>query len=78
MWRHHSRTASPNAGWTMSGMAGALGVELEKEGHYRLGDSARSLESADISRAVQSMYLVAGLGLLMAAAIILLTFGILR
>ncbi|CAI8006518.1 Cobalamin biosynthesis protein CobD, partial [Geodia barretti] len=78
MWRDHSRTDSPNAGWTMSGMAGALGVELEKEGHYRLGDSARPLESADITRAVQSMYWVAGLGLFIAAAIILLTFGILR
>ncbi len=78
MWRDHSRTDSPNAGWTISGMAGALGVELEKEGHYRLGDSARPLESADITRAVQSMYWVAGLGLFIAAAIILLTFGILR
>ena len=41
MWRDHSRTASPNAGWTMSGMAGALGVALEKEGHYLLGDANR-------------------------------------
>jgi len=37
----HGRTASPNAGWTMSAMAGALGVTLEKVGHYRLeGGSA--------------------------------------
>ena len=76
MWRDHARTASPNAGWTMSGMAGALGVELEKEGHYRLGDSTRSLEGEDITRAVQSMYLVAGLGLLIALGIILLKDGI--
>ena len=76
MWRDHARTASPNAGWTMSGMAGALGVELEKEGHYRLGDPTRSLEGADITRAVQSMYLVAGLGLLIALGIILLKDGI--
>ena len=72
MWRDHARTASPNAGWTMSGMAGALGVELEKEGHYRLGDATRPLEPADIGRAVQSMYLVAGLGLLIALGLILL------
>jgi adenosylcobinamide-phosphate synthase len=38
MWRDHGRTASPNAGWTMSAMAGALGVRLEKAGVYRLGD----------------------------------------
>ena len=76
MWRDHARTASPNAGWTMSGMAGALGVELEKEGHYRLGDPTRSLEGEDITRAVQSMYLVAGLGLLIALGIILLKDGI--
>ena len=31
------RTESPNAGLTMAAMAGALGVTLEKHGHYRLG-----------------------------------------
>ncbi|MCX7912812.1 MAG: cobalamin biosynthesis protein [Dehalococcoidales bacterium] len=33
----HRRTESPNAGWPMSAMAGALGVRLEKVGHYVLG-----------------------------------------
>lgn len=52
MWAEHSRTASPNAGWTMSAAAGALGVTLEKQGHYRLGD-ARDLPSTEhISRAI--------------------------
>ena len=72
MWRDHARTASPNAGWTMSGMAGALGVELEKEGHYRLGDPSRPLEPGDISRAVQSMYWVAGWGILVSLGLIIL------
>jgi adenosylcobinamide-phosphate synthase len=35
--REGRRTESPNAGLTMAAMAGALGVTLEKHGHYRLG-----------------------------------------
>jgi adenosylcobinamide-phosphate synthase len=31
-------TASPNAGQTMAAIAGAVGVTLEKRGHYRLGE----------------------------------------
>ena len=77
MWRDHARTASPNAGWTMSGMAGALGVELEKEGHYKLGDAIRPLEPQDIDRAVQSMYLVAAAGFLIGLVIIYVKYAIL-
>ena len=52
MGRHRARTASPNAGWTMAAMAGALGVTLEKPGAYRLGcGEAASVE--DIGRAVR-------------------------
>ncbi len=72
MWRHHGRTSSPNAGWTMSGMAGALGVRLEKvaaQGGYSLGEATRPLEPQDITRAVQSMYLVAAFGLALALLI---------
>jgi cobalamin biosynthesis protein CobD/CbiB len=60
----------------MSGMAGALGVQLEKTGHYRLGDSTRPVEVHDITQAVRSMYLVAGLGLLVALGLTLLRHGI--
>ncbi len=72
MWRDHGRTQSPNAGWTMSGMAGALGVRLEKvdpEAGYQLGEPERPLEPKDIGRAVQSMYLVAFFGLTIALAV---------
>ncbi|MCY4114470.1 MAG: adenosylcobinamide-phosphate synthase CbiB [Chloroflexi bacterium] len=46
-------TASPNAGVTMSVMAGLLGVRLEKPGHYVLGKELREPEPADIDRAVR-------------------------
>jgi adenosylcobinamide-phosphate synthase len=39
MIRDHNKTESPNAGWTMSAIAGALEIQLEKVGHYRLGDN---------------------------------------
>jgi adenosylcobinamide-phosphate synthase len=72
MWRDHARTASPNAGWTMSTMAGALGVELEKVGHYRLGDNNRPVGVHDITQAIRSMYTVAAFGLVLALVI---TYG---
>ena len=56
MRAHRNRTASPNAGWTMAAMAGALGVTLEKAGHYRLGDPAPAPEAHHIGRATQTMY----------------------
>ncbi len=70
MWRDHSRTESPNAGWPMSAMAGALGVQLEKltssgESLYRLGSQDHPLEHQDITRSIHSMYLVAGLGIVL-------------
>jgi len=36
--RDHAKTFSPNAGYPMATMAGALRVKLEKIGHYALGD----------------------------------------
>ena len=40
-WRtalsEHAKTESPNAGWTIAAVAGALNVQLEKVGHYKLG-----------------------------------------
>lgn len=37
MLSQHAITESPNAGWTMCAMAGALNVRLEKSGAYSLG-----------------------------------------
>ena len=36
--RDKHKTASPNAGYTISAMAGALNIQLEKQGYYTLGD----------------------------------------
>jgi adenosylcobinamide-phosphate synthase len=50
-WRDARLTASPNAGVPMSAMAGALSVELEKIGHYRLGAGLNSPQVSDLRRA---------------------------
>jgi adenosylcobinamide-phosphate synthase len=47
----HGRTASPNAGWPMAAMAGALGVGLAKRGAYRLGEHALPSSPDAIRRA---------------------------
>src|SRR4030042_1969017 len=54
MIRDHKKTESPNAGWTMSAIAGALEVQLEKTDHYRLGDNhySLSLDTINASRQI--------------------------
>ena len=56
-WRvalsEHSKTESPNAGWTMAAMAGGLGVRLEKVGHYRLGKADVRLTPQTIDAALK-------------------------
>jgi adenosylcobinamide-phosphate synthase len=49
--RDARRTASPNAGWPMAAMSGALGVRLEKRNHYSLNHAARAPQPRDIARA---------------------------
>jgi adenosylcobinamide-phosphate synthase len=56
MQRDKAKTNSVNAGWTMSAMAGALGVQLEKSGHYTLGDKG-DISPEHISRALRIMEL---------------------
>jgi adenosylcobinamide-phosphate synthase len=53
MRRDAGRTLSPNAGWTMSAMAGALEVQLEKIGFYRLGDARQPLTTDKIRAALK-------------------------
>ncbi|HEX2986758.1 MAG TPA: adenosylcobinamide-phosphate synthase CbiB [Chloroflexota bacterium] len=42
------RTASPNAGWPMGAAAGALGLRLEKAGHYVLNPVGKRPTSSDV------------------------------
>jgi len=51
--REHTRTESPNAGWPMAAMAGALSVRLEKPGHYRLGEAKTPLVPETIDGSVK-------------------------
>lgn len=46
--RDNCKTESPNAGWPMAAAAGALDVQFEKIGHYRLGDNNRPMTTGVI------------------------------
>lgn len=59
MRRDHAKTESPNAGWTMSALAGALGVTLVKAGHYRLGEGHRVLGPGTIDGALRVLLVMA-------------------
>jgi adenosylcobinamide-phosphate synthase len=56
-WRtalhEHKKTASPNAGWPMAAMAGALNVRLEKPSHYQLGEAGKPLTPDTITGAAK-------------------------
>jgi adenosylcobinamide-phosphate synthase len=68
--RHdHARTASPNAGYPMSAMAGALDVRLEKVGHYHLNESGRAPQPRDIHRAARIVSVALGLAVLIGVLI---------
>jgi len=72
MIRDHDRTASPNAGWTMSATAGALHVTLEKPAAYRLGHG-RPPTASDIDRSIRLVTLASAIFLtvVMAARLII-------
>jgi adenosylcobinamide-phosphate synthase len=63
------QTASPNAGWTMGAMAGALGVTLTKPGAYRLG-RGRIPAPEDIGRSVRIATVAAGLAVAGLSAVV--------
>jgi adenosylcobinamide-phosphate synthase len=56
--RDRMNTESSNAGWTLSAMAGALNIQLEKPGFYKIGDK-EEVFSGHIARALRVMLLTA-------------------
>ncbi|MFC1958783.1 cobalamin biosynthesis protein [Chloroflexota bacterium] len=62
-WRvalsEHSKTESPNAGWTMAAVAGALNVQLEKVGSYKLGKTGAPLIPETIDASLQLVQIAA-------------------
>ena len=65
MLRDHSKTESLNAGWPMSAMAGALRIQLEKPGYYRLGDRYKSISIDEVKKALRVYNIVSALFTLM-------------
>ena len=58
--RDKHKTASPNAGFTISAMAGALNIQLEKQGYYTLGDD-HGISPEHIPKALRVMTVTAAL-----------------
>ncbi len=55
----HANTESPNAGWPMAAAAGALNVQLEKVGHYKLGRANARLVPETIDESLSLMQIAA-------------------
>jgi adenosylcobinamide-phosphate synthase len=55
--RDRAKTFSPNAGYPMATMAGALRIRLEKVGHYSLGDEQEPASLAKCHTAIRIMKL---------------------
>ena len=67
--RDAKKTESPNAGYPMSALAGALGVELSKDGHYSLGGNQAQPTLASLSKSRKILFGLAGVGVAIALLI---------
>lgn len=68
----HNKTASPNSGWPMAAVSGALNVRLEKMGFHILGAGFREPEAGDIKKAIN----VVGFSSLLVITGIILMHGV--
>ena len=77
--RDKHKTASPNAGYTISAVAGGLNIQLEKQGCYILGDD-HGIMAEHITKALRVMTVTAILfGLIVVVPVLVLrifTFGL--
>jgi adenosylcobinamide-phosphate synthase len=48
----HNKTESPNSGWAMAAVSGAMNVRLEKVGYHILGDKYQQPETSHIRKTV--------------------------
>ncbi len=76
MLEQHTRTPSPNSGWPIGAAAGALGVEIEKAGYYKLGPPGnKKLTVDDIDRSLKLFAGAAALTAVLVAAVIIEKHG---
>ena len=71
--RDQAKVLSRNHGWQMAAMAGALRIQLEKPGHYVIGDKIEGLTSNTIIRALKIRNVAIILRILSMLPIVLLT-----
>jgi len=71
MLSERRKTESPNAGLTIAALAGALGVELEKKDHYRIGEPRRPLDVTAIEDGIKVLGVTSILTLILCITFIL-------
>ena len=71
--RDQAKIPSTNHGWQMASMAGALRVQLEKPGHYAVGDQIEELDSNKIIRSLRIRNVAIILAILLMLPVFLLT-----
>lgn len=76
MMRDGRKTQSPNAGYPMAAIAGALGTKFEKIDHYSLGDGEVSFSSEHVKSAIALMKVTSIIfcGIIVVPIILLLSY----